>query len=246
MIFDESKHPRDKDGKFTDGGGKVSEKEMIHALREAGKELPLDRYGALDTLRLRAMYGAIEKEPNENTSNSSNNYDSDNVRPRYDIEKISAKLEEVRNAKGQAAAEELFRSMLENGEINETLHKGNQDKHIEGTNNYKQERAAGRNPSILTADPVKLFESYSRHGELDFNIKDKWTKKAYIYEVAASSDIIGVYINNFSKISEPTRVFSIHYSNKGYHIVPENPRWEKMNGQKDKLIPDRGEASKSR
>lgn len=68
MTFDESKHPRDKDGKFTDGGGKVSTKEMIHAFVEAGKELPLDRYGALDTLRLAEEYEKLPKTSEQSSA----------------------------------------------------------------------------------------------------------------------------------------------------------------------------------
>ena len=36
---------------------------------------------------------------------------------------------------------------------NAKIHKGRQDKHIEGTNNYNQQKANGKNPSILTSDP---------------------------------------------------------------------------------------------
>lgn len=42
------------------------------------------------------------------------------------------------------------------GRGNAQIHPGRQDKHIEGTNNYKQQIANGKNPSILTENPAKL------------------------------------------------------------------------------------------
>ena len=37
---------------------------------------------------------------------------------------------------------------------NAKIHKGRQDKHIVGTNNYKQQIANGKHPSILTENPL--------------------------------------------------------------------------------------------
>ena len=195
------------------------------------------QYGGGRTFRQNTPHHEILRDLNERnekseySDNTSAALDVSDDKPsgNFDIEKVSEKLEEARRANGQEAAEGLFREMLGNGEINKTLHKGNQDKHIEGTNNYKQEIEAGRSPSILTVDPEKLFAEYAGHGKLHFDKRGKWTKKERVFERASHSSVIGLYVNKKYGVTEPTCVFSIHYSSKGYHIVPANPREEKRN-----------------
>lgn len=54
MEFDESKHPRGDDGKFTDGNGSYSDgvNERIEWSKENGIELPLSSDGSVDDLKL--------------------------------------------------------------------------------------------------------------------------------------------------------------------------------------------------
>ena len=47
---------------------------------------------------------------------------------------------------------------------NSKIHKGRQDKHIPGTNNFKQQKANGKNPSILTENPNKLLREGAGKG----------------------------------------------------------------------------------
>lgn len=60
-MFDESKHPRASDGKFTDGnsgndGYSESVNERIKWAKENGVDLPLDADGSVDDLKLQEMY----------------------------------------------------------------------------------------------------------------------------------------------------------------------------------------------
>lgn len=54
MEFDESKHPRDRDGKFTDGGENYSDSVngRIERAKENGIDLPLNADGSVDDLKL--------------------------------------------------------------------------------------------------------------------------------------------------------------------------------------------------
>ena len=51
------------------------------------------------------------------------------------------------------------------GRSNAQIHQGRQDKHIKGTNNYNQQRANGKNPSILTSNPNKLLKDAVGKGQ---------------------------------------------------------------------------------
>lgn len=44
------------------------------------------------------------------------------------------------------------------GKGNSQIHQDRQDKHIEGTKNYNQQIANGKNPSILTENPHQYAE----------------------------------------------------------------------------------------
>ena len=56
--FDENKHPRASDGKFTDGNGGYSAgvNKRIKWANENGKEVPLNADGSLDDLKLQELY----------------------------------------------------------------------------------------------------------------------------------------------------------------------------------------------
>ena len=101
---------------------------------------------------------------------------------------------------------------------NVKIHKGRQDKHIEGTNNYKQQRENGKNPSILTENPNKLLKEGAGKGRMITPTKEsvdyKYTIGKYYHEKT------GKYYN--------TSRATIHYDNKGNaHIVPAKPGWLK-------------------
>lgn len=129
-----------------------------------------------------------------------------------DIDSITAEIEsDPKNAS------RILRQAIADGRLSTRVHRGNQDKHIPGTQNYKQEIANGREPSILTADVEYLIKKHAGRGIPQFTRKGKWTQK----EMFCDDDYIGVYKNKRYSSSHKTHRGQIHYSNKGVHIVPE-------------------------
>lgn len=102
--FDESKHPRDGEGKFTNkNGGESSNgiKEQIEWARKSGKELPLNNDGSLDEVALRKMYD--ERKPTDSDK-------KDSVPTFGSQEELDALLgEEFKGVKGQAAINKLLK-----------------------------------------------------------------------------------------------------------------------------------------
>ena len=101
------------------------------------------------------------------------------------------------------------------GRSNAQIHPGRQNKHIEGTNNYNQQRDSGKNPSILTSNPSKLLKEGAGKGRLTTPNK----------ESVDYGRVIGKYYDRESgKYYDTTRA-TIHYDSKGNaHIVPARPR----------------------
>jgi phage putative head morphogenesis protein, SPP1 gp7 family len=93
-----------------------------------------------------------------------------------------------------------------------TIHRGRQDKHIVGTNNYKEGN------SILTADPDELIKLYAGKSRPIPDSKGEWTER----ERFVHTDYIGKYLTKKGD-SFDTKVGLIHYSKKGVHIVPAKP-----------------------
>ena len=97
---------------------------------------------------------------------------------------------------------------------NSRIHKGRQDKHIPGTNNYKQQIQNGKKPSILTENPSKLLKDSMSRGKMTTPTK----------ESVDFGRVIGKYYDRTTgKYYDTTRAI-IHYDNKGNaHIVPARP-----------------------
>ena len=115
------------------------------------------------------------------------------------------------------------------------LNIGQQNKHIEGTNEYKQYKAkyAQKNqygPSRLLVgikEVQNLINQYAGTGKIKVNQKGVWNKT----EVILSNDrIVGKVVNNMNGKESETTVFKIHYGNDGVHIVPDYP--SKRKGKK--------------
>lgn len=98
------------------------------------------------------------------------------------------------------------------------LHEGQQGKHVEGSNNF----IPGR--STLTADPKALLERFAGKGR---QVGRTPVGQAGSREAFDTGDqVIGVYRTQDGR-SAPTTRGTIHYSNKGTHIVPAAPRnWQ--------------------
>lgn len=89
---------------------------------------------------------------------------------------------------------------------------------IKGTNNYNQQRANGKNPSILTSNPNKLLKDAVGKGQSYGNNK---------VVVDYGKNIGKFYDIRTGKYYDTTRA-TIHYDNKGNaHIVPAKPKWLK-------------------
>ena len=91
---------------------------------------------------------------------------------------------------------------------------GQQNKHIPGTNNYKQELANGKLKSILSADPQQLIDDFAGTG------KKIGTNK----ESVDFGNVIGKYVNPENGEAVDTTVGIIHYGKNGAHIVPARPK----------------------
>ncbi len=101
MAFDESKHPRDGDGKFTSGSGTSDYSggvdKRIQWAKDNGINLPLNDDGSLDDLALQKLYDGGEELANETYEYGSQ-------------EELDALLgEEFKGVKGQAAVDKLLK-----------------------------------------------------------------------------------------------------------------------------------------
>lgn len=97
---------------------------------------------------------------------------------------------------------------------NSKIHDGRQNKHIEGTNNFKQQKANGKNPSILTENPNKLLKEGAGKG----------ISRGRNKEVIDYGKIIGKYYDRETGRYYNTSRATIHYDNNGNaHIVPAMP-----------------------
>lgn len=98
------------------------------------------------------------------------------------------------------------------------IHHGRQNKHIEGTNNYKQQIANEKKPSILTADPEQLLKEGAGRG----------TRYGANKTVVDYGKIIGKFYDIRTGMYYDTTRATIHYDSKGNaHIVPAKPSWLK-------------------
>ena len=101
---------------------------------------------------------------------------------------------------------------------NSQIHKGRQDKHIKGTNNYNQQIANGKNPSILTVNPNELLKDGAGKGRMITPTKES---------VDFGKNIGKYYSEKYGRYYDTTKG-TIHYDDKGNaHIVPAKPSWLK-------------------
>lgn len=97
-----------------------------------------------------------------------------------------------------------------------------QDKHVVGTNSYKNlSETKAYPPSYLTIsneEVKKLVEEYAGKGINLYDSHGNWTHTEI---VVTNDENIGFVINNLNGEIQETNVFKIHYSKKGIHIVPD-------------------------
>ena len=95
--------------------------------------------------------------------------------------------------------------------VNKLIDQGKQDKHIIGSNNYKDGKSY---LTISKEEAQKYINKYAGSGILEFSDSGKWNKK----EIITVNEQIGIAKNKNSEIK--TNSFKIHYSKTGTHIVP--------------------------
>lgn len=101
-----------------------------------------------------------------------------------------------------------------------SINKGQQNKHIEGTNEYKTAASSsGTQRSVLTADPQSLLPqlgSGQQVGKLSVG-------QAGSKERVDFGKVIGNYVDKDTGTSLPTTKGIVHYGKDGAHIVPARP-----------------------
>ena len=101
-----------------------------------------------------------------------------------------------------------------------TINKGQQNKHIEGTNEYKTAAASsGSQRSILTVDPQSLLPQLGtgqQVGKVDVGLAGSKERIDF-------SKPIGNFVDRDTGLSVPTTKGIVHYGKDGAHIVPARP-----------------------
>jgi len=126
-----------------------------------------------------------------------------------------------------------LKSMIESGEISTKIRSQQQKKHIKGTPQFEQYRAArlekGQTPqSILMVSEIEaqeIVDKYKATGTVD--IKKTGKNSVKIVEYCNADGMVGQYYGDNEY--HDTNRFGIFYSKRGTYIVPTPPEKEKRN-----------------
>ncbi|MCT4713943.1 polymorphic toxin type 50 domain-containing protein [Enterobacteriaceae bacterium H18W14] len=100
-----------------------------------------------------------------------------------------------------------------------TINKGQQNKHIPGSNEYKIASEAGLNKSTLTVSPDSLLPKLGTGQQVGNNpVGSPGSKERINY-----GQNIGNYIDPQTGVSTPTTNGIVHYGKNSVHIVPARP-----------------------
>lgn len=113
---------------------------------------------------------------------------------------------------GPVALKMARKSVLD-GEWPLKIHRGRQEKHIQGTNNYQEGKSY---LTISVEEAQELVDKHHGTGEFQTTRKGDWNQR----EVVEVEQEIGVDVDEETKKETPTKRVTIHYSKKGIHIVP--------------------------
>ena len=119
------------------------------------------------------------------------------------------------------AARDELNARIADGRISTKLDTKKQDKHIEGTKQYKKAIAAGKHPSILDvaeSDRQALVDKYIKEGMPSIR-RDGSIRIDFVHDSE-----IGTSISVDGSESSRTNHGEIHLSNSGAHIVPLMPK----------------------
>lgn len=101
-----------------------------------------------------------------------------------------------------------------------SINKGQQNKHVPGTNEYKTAAASsGSQRSVLTVDPQSLLPQLGtgqQVGKVDVGLAGSKERVNF-------GKVIGNYVDKDTGLSVPTTKGIVHYGKDGAHIVPARP-----------------------
>ncbi|MGU3414954.1 hemagglutinin repeat-containing protein [Enterobacteriaceae bacterium C34A] len=101
-----------------------------------------------------------------------------------------------------------------------SINKGQQNKHVPGTNEYKTAAASsGNQRSVLTVDPQSLLPQLGtgqQVGKVDVGLAGSKERVNF-------GKVIGNYVDKDTGLSMPTTKGIVHYGKDGAHIVPARP-----------------------
>jgi hypothetical protein len=100
-----------------------------------------------------------------------------------------------------------------------TLNRGHQTKHIEGSHNFDPERGT------LTADAEELIRLYTGNGVFLKSRSGVWNQREWFKHTSE----IGFWRCNITGKEGATTKGVLHYSKKGVHVVPSDPKGERKN-----------------
>lgn len=133
---------------------------------------------------------------------------------------------ELKNEKNRA----ILKEKIQSGEYPLKVNKGQQRKHIEGTNEYetylKQRLKAGKTPQnivfIKETELNRILEQYSTTGNIE--ARQSQTGNYKIVEYVDTDIVVGKYYKD-NQYFDSKRI-AIHYSTKGAHFFPVPPQEE--------------------
>lgn len=120
---------------------------------------------------------------------------------------VWANKKELENIKNR----DIIKERLNSGDIKLEINREKQNRHIRGTNDYKEGRSY---LTISVEEAQKIINQYHATGDININ------KNGQIREIVCCRKEIGVSISQFTREETPTIYGKIHYSKTGTHIVP--------------------------
>ena len=99
-----------------------------------------------------------------------------------------------------------------------------QDKHYQGTKQYKDSVNVGKYPSYFTVSREELKEIILKYAQTGINQYDKNQDWQNCETILDCDKVIGYAVNRDTGAKVETKYFRVHYSkDKGFHAVPEFP-----------------------
>lgn len=129
------------------------------------------------------------------------------------IEAYNKNQEALKKAEERKEKVKEIRSLIRSDDTNKAINKGAQNKHIPSSKGYIK----GRSYILGDLDDAQeLVNRYSGTGEIKLTAKGEWANKEFV----VADGMIGMVVDPETGDATSTKRFSIHYGQKGTHIVP--------------------------